>query len=141
MPDPTAQTVAEGWWKAFVGKDVSRACAHYSEDVDYADHGVGQSFPGRDAVEAFWQSFFDVIDVDAFRADLHAFTTTDTTFAVEWTMHFQLVKAWGEFPPSPNVVSLRGISVGDVAGGKIVSHRDYYNAASILQQMGLLALA
>jgi hypothetical protein len=24
-----------------------------------------------------------------------------------------------------------------VAGGKIVSHRDYYNAASILQQMGL----
>jgi hypothetical protein len=47
------------------------------------------------------------------------------------------VKAWGEFPPSANVVSLRGISVGDVAGGKIVSHRDYYNAASILQQMGL----
>src|SRR5438132_6043052 len=112
MPDPTARTVADGWWKAFTDKDVSRACAHYSDDVDYADHGVGQSFPGREAVEAFWQSFFDVIDVDAFRADLHAFTTTDTTFAMEWTMHFQLVKAWGEFPPSPNVVSLRGISVG-----------------------------
>jgi steroid delta-isomerase-like uncharacterized protein len=141
VPEPTAQTVADGWWKAFVDKDVSRACAHYADNVDYADHGVGQSFPGREAVEAFWQSFFDVIDVDAFRADVHAFTTTDTTFAVEWTMHFRLVKPWGEFPPSPNVVSLRGISVGDVAGGKIVSHRDYYNAASILQQMGLLAIA
>jgi steroid delta-isomerase-like uncharacterized protein len=141
MPDESAKTVAEGWWNSFVGKDVRGACAHYADDVDYVDHGVGQSFPGREAVEDFWQSFFDVIDVDAFTADLHAFTTTETTFAVEWTMRFQLVKPWGEFPPSPNVVALRGISVGDVAGGKIVSHRDYYNAASILQQMGLLAMA
>jgi steroid delta-isomerase-like uncharacterized protein len=141
MPDESAKTVAEGWWNSFVGKDVRGACAHYADDVDYVDHGVGQSFPGREAVEGFWQSFFDVIDVDAFTADLHAFTTTETTFAVEWTMRFQLVKPWGEFPSSPNVVALRGISVGDVAGGKIVSHRDYYNAASILQQMGLLAMA
>jgi steroid delta-isomerase-like uncharacterized protein len=141
MPDDSAKAVAESWWKAFGDKDVRRACAHYAENVDYVDHGVGQSFPGREAVEAFWQSFFDVIDVDGFHADTHAFTTTETSFAVEWTMHFQLVKAWGEFPPSSTVVSLRGISVGDVAGGKIVSHRDYYNAASILQQMGLLAVA
>ena len=124
MSDGTAKAVAESWWKAFGDKDVRAACAHYAEDVDYADHGVGQSFPGREAVEAF-------------SADTHAFTTTETTFAVEWTMHFQLVKTWGEFPPNATVVSLRGISVGDVAGGKIVSHRDYYNAASILQQMGL----
>jgi len=46
-------------------------CAHYADDVEYVDYGVGQSFPGREAVEAFWQSFFDVVDVDAF--------TTDTT--------------------------------------------------------------
>jgi steroid delta-isomerase-like uncharacterized protein len=137
MPEETARTVAESWWKAFGDKDVRAACAHYAADVDYVDYGVEQSFPGQEAVEAFWQSFFDVIDVDAFSADTHAFTTTETTFAIEWTMHFQLVKPWGAFPPSPNVVSLRGISVGDVAGGKIVSHRDYYNAASILQQMGL----
>src|SRR5260370_14292060 len=110
MPDETAQTVATGWWKAFGDKDVRRACAHYADDVDYADYGVGQSFPGREAVEGFWQSFFDVIDVDAFPSDTHALTTTETTFAVEWTMHFPLCKAWCYISPTPYSVRLLPVS-------------------------------
>jgi steroid delta-isomerase-like uncharacterized protein len=130
--------VAERWWQSFVGKDPHLACSYYAEDVRYADYGVDQILHGRQAVEDFWQGFFAVIDVDRFEVETHAFTTTDTTYAVEWTMHFKLVQPWKGFPPNPNDIALRGISVGDIADGKLVDHRDYYNAASILQQLGLL---
>jgi steroid delta-isomerase-like uncharacterized protein len=130
--------VAEQWWQSFLQKDVHQACSYYADDVNYADFGAEQMLRGRQAVEDFWDGFFAVIDGDRFKVETHAFTTTDTTYAIEWTMHFRLVRPWNGFPPNPNDIALRGISVGDIADGQMVDHRDYYSGASILQQMGLL---
>lgn len=88
-----------------------------SEDVEYEDVPTGHSFKGHDGVAQLCALVSAQYDVTV------AVTSAQTDgerFALEFESAMK-IKASGD-----EVVS-RGVAVGTITGGKISSHRDYYD--------------
>lgn len=127
-----ADNIGQRWCDAWNSHDVSRVLAVFTDDVFYEDVTFGLAVHGSAELRDFAQFFFTAVP------DLHLQCTT--TFvagrhgSIEWVFSGTDV---GVFKTGKRF-SVRGGSVIEVRGHKISRNSDYYDAATIMRQVGLL---
>lgn len=132
---PTSEDVVRGYFDALNERDYERAAAAFSDDCEFVSVPSGVRFTGtesmlhglREFAEAFPDWTVEVANVVA----------SGPYVAVEWKTtgtHEGMFR--GE---SPTGIRFRrdGCSVAEVEEGRIVRYRDYYDRATLLEQLGL----
>jgi predicted ester cyclase len=110
----------------------------YAPDVEVKD--AGQTFHGRDAVRAQYQSWLDAfahMEVEV----LDVIEATDA-FAGEVRLTMKhtgsMATPTGPIPPIGRTVVLESCDVGRLRNGKLVSFHSYFDQLAILAQLGVL---
>jgi steroid delta-isomerase-like uncharacterized protein len=135
--DPAAAWI-DDYVAAWNAHDPVAVTDFMTNDVVYADFGLGEEYRGiaavRDFVEGMELSFST-----NYRFTLEMAIVTDDAYAYEWTM---TGTNDGEDPErySPATgerFEIPGISIGTLRNGRIKENRDYWNMTTYLNQVGL----
>jgi steroid delta-isomerase-like uncharacterized protein len=100
----------------------------------YEDVGAGKTYTGTAAIEDYLRSVFRW--APDFAVELTFFAAAGDTVAMEWTMSGTQTGAVGDLPPTGRKFVVRGASVLELQGGRILRNSDYYDMASMLIQLG-----
>jgi steroid delta-isomerase-like uncharacterized protein len=126
--------------EAFNARDFDRARELVSDDVEFVDVAMGQTMHGPDAfIEYFrmWASAFSDMTIEPL-----ALVADESRAAGEFrgrgTHDGPLQTPAGEIPPTGRTLDERFTWFGEVADGKVTGVRDYYNAMSVMMQLGLM---
>ena len=124
--------IADGWIAAWNSHDAEKVAAIFTTDVLYEDVTFGAVNHGSAELRKFTASIFEAVPDAKFEL---ANSSEDRRHgSIEWifsgTDH-GLYKTGKRF-------SVRGVSTIDLRSGKISRNLDYYDAASIMRQVGLL---
>jgi steroid delta-isomerase-like uncharacterized protein len=125
-------SVADMWIAAWNSHDAGKVVAAFSPDVLFEDVTFGATNHGSRELQKYAASIFDAVPDAKF--DLVNSSEDQRHGSIEWTFSGTdrgLYKTGKRF-------SVRGVSVIELRGGKISRERDYYDAASIMRQVGLL---
>jgi steroid delta-isomerase-like uncharacterized protein len=132
----TQSSIAQRWVDGWNSHDVTRILACLTADAVYEDLPLGAVNHGHDEARQFiefgWAAFPDL------RFELTGTAIRDGGGTAEWTM---LGTQKGDLPGLPATgksFSVRGVSVMELAGDQIRAVRDYWDYATVLQQLGVL---
>jgi steroid delta-isomerase-like uncharacterized protein len=129
--DPGA-AVAEKWIGAWNSHSPDKMLPVFTDDVVYEDVAFGEVSHGPAELRKFAADEFDAIpdlELKLVRAEIRGGHGT-----IEWTFTGTdkgVYKTGKKF-------TVRGVSVIDVRNGKIARSLDYYDAATIMRQVGVL---
>jgi predicted ester cyclase len=126
------------WWNA---RDFDRGMAQATADVEWRNIATGQSFQGPQGYRQYqtgWANAFPDAQVEVTNviADEQGAVVE---FIGRGTHTGPLVTPQGEIPPTGRPVEIRFCEVMQMQGGKLVGGRIYFDAASLLGQLGLLS--
>jgi steroid delta-isomerase-like uncharacterized protein len=136
VTDLSPEATVLGLFEALNERDFGRAAGAVSERCRWesvaAETVHRGSGPIADGLRTFTESFPDL------RIDVESVTADGRRVVVEWA-------ASGTFTGAPlrgeqangRSFRRRGCAVAEVDGGKIVRYRDYYDRATLLDQLGL----
>lgn len=138
MTDLTPEGTVRRMFDALNARDYARAAGAIAEDCEWESIATGKAHRGpapivaglREFVTAFpdWQVVLD-----------HVFASGEVA-VVEWDTSGTFQNAFRGKEPNGRRFRRRGCAVAEVEGGKIVRYRDYYDRATLLQQLDLLEL-
>lgn len=123
---------AEQALAAWSTHDPDKLIQFYTDDVVYEDVAYGEVNHGKAELRKFAADFFEA--VPDLKLEVVSSSTHNDRGYVEWVFSGTdkgIYKTGKKF-------SVRGASVFEMRGGKCSSNKDYYNAASIMQQVGVL---
>jgi steroid delta-isomerase-like uncharacterized protein len=124
---------------AYSKLDYSGLASFYASDAVFAD--PISRHEGREAIGAFFEEadkpFSDI------RFEVSRLIEEGNVLVAEWvwgaTNTGPLTMPDGtEIPATHKAVELPGVSIVSVRDGKITSHRDYFDSASMIGQLGLI---
>lgn len=124
--------VAEKWIAGWNSHDPEKLLSAFTSDVFYEDVAFGEVSHGSAELRKFAASEFEAVPdlkVEMLRASMHSGHGT-----IEWTFSgtdTHIFKTGKKF-------SVRGVSVIVVREGKISRSLDFYDAATIMRQVGVL---
>ena len=124
--------VAEKWIAGWNSHNPDKMLPLFTDDVFYEDVAFGEVSHGRAEVRKFAASEFEGVpdlELKLMRSNIH-----DGHGTIEWTFSGtdkDVFKTGKKF-------SVRGVSVIDMRDGKIFRNVDFYDAATIMRQVGLL---
>jgi len=124
--------VAEKWIAGWNSHDPDKLLPLFTDDIFYEDVAFGEVSHGQAEVRKFFFSELEGVpdlELKLERADIHGGHGT-----IEWTFRGtdkDVFKTGKKF-------SVRGVSVVDMRDGKIFRNVDYYDAATIMRQVGVL---
>lgn len=124
--------IADGWIAAWNSHDGEKVVAIFTTDVLFEDVTLGAVNQGSAELRKFAASAFEA--VPDMKLEMVNSSVDRGHGSIEWifsgTDH--------GFYKTGKRFSVRGVSVIDLHGGKISREVDYWNAASIIRQVGLL---
>ena len=126
--------IADSWIGAWNSHDPEKVIAIFTPDVLFEDVTFGVSNHGSAELRKFAGSIFGAVPDAKF--ELVNASADRKSGSIEWVFSgtdHGLYKTGKKF-------SVRGVSVIDLHQGRISRELDYYDAASIMRQIGLLAL-
>ncbi|AXB42706.1 nuclear transport factor 2 family protein [Amycolatopsis albispora] len=133
--------LAERWATAFNNHDAAAFVACYAETGILEDKALRRTFRGRGELAVFFEEWCAASPES--QVDLDRVLPTESGLVVTWTGRGVLSGHFPHLPPTAvrgSRIELPAISVLDLdRDGLIVSHTDYYDALSLLQQIGVLA--
>jgi steroid delta-isomerase-like uncharacterized protein len=112
--------------------DPDKLIQFYTDDVVYEDVAYGELNHGRAELRKFAAEFFE--EVPDLKLEVVGSSTYQGRGFVEWVLSGTdkgIYKTGKKF-------SVRGASVFETRAGKCSSNKDYYNVATIMQQVGVL---
>jgi steroid delta-isomerase-like uncharacterized protein len=124
--------IAEKWIAGWNSHDPDKMLPLFTEDVFYEDVAFGEASHGKAEVRKFILSEIEGVpdlELKLLRADIHKGHGT-----IEWMFNGtdkDVFKTGKKF-------SVRGVSVIDLRDGKISRNFDFYDAATIMRQVGAL---
>jgi ketosteroid isomerase-like protein len=135
------QSVSEKLFDAFSRNDIDTVIELADDDFELFDVPTGETFRGKEGARQnaeWWFRAFPDVEVKL----------TNVIVAGEW----EVAEGFGrgehtgtitmpdgsEIPPTGRSVELRFCSVARIRDGKVVEARDYYDVASMMQQLGLM---
>jgi len=124
--------VAEKWIAAWNSHDPDKMLPVFTSDVSYEDVAFGEVSHGSAEFRKFAASEFEA--VPDLKVELVRATVSKGHGTIEWTFSGtdkDIYKTGKKF-------SVRGVSVIEVRDGKIARSLDYYDAATIMKQVGVL---
>jgi len=123
-------------WSSY---DVEKIASFFTDDCVYEDVAVGVVNRGKQELKAFvtatFTSFPDI------KFELKSFFSAGDWAAIEWVMTGTHTGDLPGMPATGKSFSIRGASVRELRAGKISRNSDYWNLASLLQQIGILPAA
>ena len=128
---------------AFNARDWDRARQYLSDDLAFTDVAMGHSTQGPDDFLAYaqvWANAFSDMQLDL-RAAVGDESHVAGEFVGRGTHDGVLMSPNGEIPPSGRDLETPFTWFCDVAGGKLVRIGDYYDAMTIMSQLGLAPAA
>jgi len=123
---------AESWIAAWNSHDVEKVVNVFTEDVMYEDVPFGEVNHGRAELRKFVASEFDA--VPDLKVELESSSVQGSHGSIQWVFSGTdkgIYKTGKTF-------KVRGASVITLKGGKISHNVDYYDAATIMRQVGQL---
>ena len=121
-----------GAWNAH---DAERVVSYFTDDATYDDVAMGQVAISKDQIREFAKSMFRSTPDVTFEL-LSLFVAGDW-IASEWVMTGTQTGDMPGVPATGRSFSIRGASVGELAGDKIKRNSDYWSLTSLLQQLGV----
>jgi len=124
--------VAGKWIAAWNSHDPDKMLAAFTSDVFYEDVAFGEVSHGSLEFRKFAASEFEA--VPDLKVELVRAAVSNGHGTIEWTFSGtdkDIYKTGKKF-------SVRGVSVIEVRDGKIARSLDYYDAATIMRQVGVL---
>lgn len=124
------------WVDAENSQDVDKFTSFYADDCVWEDVALGLVNRGKKEVKAYFKTMF--VAVPDLRFEVQSVFVEGDWGVCEWLMTGTQA---GDFPGLPSAVgksfSVRGVSVIQLQNGKISRNSDYWNMATLLQQVGL----
>jgi len=124
--------IAEKWIAAWNSHSPDKMLPLFTDDVFYEDVAFGEANHGKTELRKFADDEFEAVpdlELKLLRADIHGGHGT-----IEWTFSGtdkDMFKTGKKF-------SVRGVSVIGLRDGKIFRNLDFYDAATIMRQVGKL---
>jgi steroid delta-isomerase-like uncharacterized protein len=117
--------------------ELARLLRFMSDDVRYEDVPSTMVFSGHDGIGEMCAGAFQM------SSDLHFAVVSrqidGRSYAFESVGRGTSTGAVGPLPATGAPIELRGVAVGTVSDdGRVTSHRDYWDMASLLMQLGVL---
>lgn len=129
---PATSPIAESWIAAWNSHDPAKWATHFTADVYYEDVTFAQISHGAGEAKKFaTETFADVPDL---RLELENSSGAGDHAAIQWV----LTGTDKGFYKTGKPFKVRGVSVITITNGKISRSVDYYDAATIMKQVGLL---
>lgn len=129
--DPT-DVLAKQWIAGWNSRNTDQLLQLFTSDVFYEDVAFGEANHGSAELRKYAADYFEAVpdlELKLLRASIHNGHGT-----IEWILSGTdkgMFKTGKKF-------SVRGVSVIDVRDGKIFRNLDFYDAATIMRQVGLL---
>jgi steroid delta-isomerase-like uncharacterized protein len=126
---------ATDWLRRFSGTDPGHLIELYAEDARFEDITLSRAFRGRPALLEF---FGDLMDPAKRR---NAFTLVGYSGdadggAIEWAWAATHRARFLDLQARGKETRIRGVSVVRFQAGKILEQRDYWDARTVMQQLG-----
>jgi len=128
--------VLDDWAAAWSLHDTEKVLSLFTDDCVLEDVTFGVVNRGKKELRAFADGVF--AGIPDFKIELTARFSTDAWAGMEWVMSGTHK---GDFPGMPATgkrFSVRGVTILELQGGKIRRDSDYWDAASVMRQVGLL---
>jgi steroid delta-isomerase-like uncharacterized protein len=130
------EQVLDAWAAAWSSHDAEKVVALFTDDCVYEDVTFGVINHGKTELRAFAEGVF--AGVPDFTVELTTRSAAGTSASMEWVMSGTHK---GDFPGMPATgkgFSIRGVTVLELRDGKIRRNSDYWDAATVMRQVGLL---
>ena len=132
------EEIVRGMFAALNARDYARAAGAIAEHCEWWSMPAESLHRGPGAIVAGLREFSAAFP--DWRADIERVTAKGTIVVAEWASSGTFQQPFRGRAPNGRAFKRRGCSVADVQGGKIVHYRDYYDRASLLQQLDLTDL-
>ena len=125
--DQDDEEVLAAWAAGWSSGSSEGAAAVYTEDGVYEDVPFGETVEGRAAIAEYLQAYFEEAQEGALMVESAA--AIPGGFVVQWRDEFT-------HAPTGAAVSYRGVSLLEVADGRVARETAYYDQATIYTQEG-----
>ena len=132
------ETVVEGMFDALNARDYAKAAGAIAEHCEWQSVANESAHRGPGAIVAGLREF--VAAFPDWRADVKNVIVAGDQVVIEWDSSGTFQNTFRGRAPNGKRFRRRGCSVAEVEGGKIVRYRDYYDRATLLQQLDLIDL-
>jgi steroid delta-isomerase-like uncharacterized protein len=136
MPTSDAERVLEAWAMAWSSHDTEKVLSLFTDDCVYEDVTFGAISRGKEELRTFVDGVF--AGIPDLKVDLTTHFAAGTWAGMEWVMSGTHK---GDFPGMPATgkrFSIRGVTILELQAGKIRRNSDYWDAAGVMRQVGLL---
>ena len=123
------------WTAAWNSHDAAKIALFFTEDGVHEDIAVGNLFRGREEIKAGLAPLFS--SSPDFKLEQKSFFTSGGWAAQEWVMSGTMTGSIKELgiATSGKQFSVRGSSIANLQGNKILHNTDYWNLNSMLEQL------
>ena len=129
---PPASPIAESWIAAWNSHDPAKWATHFTSDVYYEDVTFAEINHGSEEGKKFAADFFEA--VPDLKLELANSSIQGEHGSIEWILSGTDKGVYKTGKP----FKVRGVSIITIKNGKISRSVDYYDAATIMKQVGLL---
>jgi steroid delta-isomerase-like uncharacterized protein len=136
MADLDRRRVLDEWAPAWSSHDTERVLSLFTDDCVYEDVTFGAVCRGAKELRAFADGVFAAIP--DFKIELTTRFMAGSSAGMEWVMSGT---HHGDFPGMPATgkrFSIRGVTILELQDHKIRRNADYWDAATVMRQVGLL---
>jgi len=125
--------------EAFGRGDLEGAVAPFADDAEYNEFGTGQTYKGKAQIRAANQGWMIAFPDAKAEVKTQIVTGDEVALEVVWrgTHTGPLQSPAGTVPATGRRVEVPSAIVATMRGGKVQSQRQYFNLASLMQQLGL----
>jgi len=124
---------AEGWST----HDIDKVASVFTDDCIYEDVTLGVVNRGKEELKAFGSGFF--AGVPDLKVELKSRFTIGDWAAAEWSMSGTHKGDLPGMPATGKTFSLRGASVFQLRGEKVVRCSDYWDMTTFMKQLGFMS--
>ena len=136
MATSDTERVLEAWAMAWSSHDTEKVLSLFTDNCVYEDVTFGVINHGKEELRGFANGVF--AGIPDFKVHLTSRFSAGTWAGMEWVMSGTHK---GDFPGMPATgkhFSVRGITILELQAGKIRRNSDYWDAAGVMRQVGLL---
>ena len=139
MTDLSPEGIVRGYFNALNARDFARAAGPIAEDCEWTSVPTGRVFRGPAAIVAGLREFASAFP--DWRCELDRVHCMEGVVVVEWVTSGTFLNAFRGHAANGRAFRRCGCAVAEVRGGKIVRYRDYYDRATLLEQLQLSDLS
>jgi len=130
------EKVFDDYNAAWNSHDVERIVSLFTDDGVHEDIAIGAVSRGKEELKSFIGTTF--VFFPDFKAEVTSRFGAGDWSAREWVMTGTQKGDMPGLPATGKSFSLRGASITELKEGKIRRNTDYWNLASLLQQLGVM---